>query len=126
MDSDDSDDSRLELLYDSRSLSRFELFSVMQSLGYHVQLDPSEEDTSSEMASAQIRIEGMHCNSCVSNICATVENLPGALDIKLTFEDKVATVIYNTRILSLDHIFDAIEKLGFKAAVANSPYETGA
>lgn len=125
MDNNDSDHSRMELLYDSRSLSRFELFSMMQSLGYLVQLDPSEKDSESKFGTVDIRIEGMHCNSCVSNICATVGDLPGAIDIKLTFEDKVATVIYDTGTLSLDHMINEIEKLGFKAAVANSPDQTG-
>jgi copper chaperone CopZ len=126
MDNDDSDDSRMELLYDSRSLTRFELFSAMQSLGYLVQLDPSEKDVGSEFSNVAIRIEGMHCNSCVSNICATVGDLPGAIDIKLTFEDKVATVVYDMGTLNLDQIINEIEKLGFKAAVANSSDQTGA
>jgi copper chaperone CopZ len=117
----DSDDNRIELLFDSRRFSRFELLLAMQSFGYPAQLDFTETEAESGIATVQMRIEGMHCNSCVSNICAAVEDLPGAVDIKLTFEDKVATVIYDSRILNIDHIVTEIEKLGFKVAIANAP-----
>ncbi|CAF4739502.1 unnamed protein product [Rotaria sp. Silwood1] len=123
MDIDDSDDSRIELKYDSRNLSRFELLSIMHSLGYSAQIDSNETSLKAGIVVVQIRIEGMHCNSCVSNICATIEDLPGTIDIKLTFEEKIATVTYDSRILSLAHIVTEIEKLGFKAAVSADHYE---
>ncbi|CAF3611184.1 unnamed protein product [Rotaria sp. Silwood1] len=123
MDIDDSDDSHIELKYDSRNLSRFELLSIMHSLGYSAQIDSNETSLKAGIVVVQIRIEGMHCNSCVSNICATIEDLPGTIDIKLTFEEKIATVTYDSRILSLAHIVTEIEKLGFKAAVSTDHYE---
>ena len=63
----------------------------------------------------------MHCNSCVSNICGAVLDLPGAIDIQLTFRDKLATIIYDPRILELDDIINEIEKLGFQVAISNDP-----
>ncbi|CAF3953068.1 unnamed protein product [Rotaria sp. Silwood2] len=123
MDIDDNDDSCIELKYDSRNLSRFELLSIMYSLGYSAQIDSNDTSLKSGIVVVQIRIEGMHCNSCVSNICATIGDLPGAIDIKLTFEEKIAVVTYDSRILSLAHIVTEIEKLGFKAAVSTDHYE---
>ncbi|CAF2637814.1 unnamed protein product [Rotaria sp. Silwood2] len=125
MDIDDNDDSCIELKYDSRNLSRFELLSIMYSLGYSAQIDSNDTSLKSGIVVVQIRIEGMHCNSCVSNICATIGDLPGAIDIKLTFEEKIAVVTYDSRILSLAHIVTEIEKLGFKAAVSTDHYEIG-
>ena len=121
----DSDDSRIELKYDSRKLSRFELLSIMYSLGYSAQIDPDEKNFKSALVVVQIRIDGMHCNSCVSNICATIQDLPGAIDIKLTFEEKIATITYDSRSLNLVHIVNEIEKLGFKAATAHGDHEIG-
>lgn len=125
LDDDDNDDSRIELKYDSRNLSRFELLSIMHSLGYSAQIDPSEKNLKSSVVVVQIRIDGMHCNSCVSNICATIEDLPGAIDIKLTFEEKIATITYDSRSLNLVHIVNEIEKLGFKTAIAHGHNEIG-
>lgn len=122
---DNDDDSRIELLYDSRSLTRFELLSIMHNLGYSVEIDPNRTDFKSSIVVVQMRIEGMHCNSCVSNICATVEDLPGAIDIKLTFEEKIATVTYDSQTLSLAHIVAEIGKLGFKVAMNSDQGETG-
>ncbi|CAF3480183.1 unnamed protein product, partial [Rotaria socialis] len=123
-DDDDNDDSRVELKYDSRKLSRFELLSMMHSLGYSAQIDQNESNFGSGMVVVHIRIEGMHCNSCVSNICTTIEDLPGTLDIKLTFQESIATVTYDSRNLSLTQIVTEIEKLGFKAAIITDQHET--
>lgn len=125
LDIDDNDDSRIELKYDSRNLSRFELLSIMHSLGYSAQIESDETNFASGIVIVQIRIEGMHCNSCVSNICTTIEDLPGALDIKLTFQESIATVTYDSRILNLTNIVSEIEKLGFKAVISTDQHRIG-
>jgi copper chaperone CopZ len=124
-DDDDDDESRMELLYDARGLTRFELFSAMQRHGYAVHTDPDDEDVQSGLVRVQIRIEGMHCNSCVSNVCATVGELPGIVDIKLTFEEKLAAIVYDARIVQLELILREINGLGFKGAVAVSSHNEG-
>lgn len=110
------DDNNLtEISYDTGQVDQFTLFSGIQRLGYSVQM------MNSESVQAQLRIEGMHCNSCVSNICDAVRDLPGALDIQLTFLDKLATITYDPCILQLDDIISEIEKHNFKVAVSNGP-----
>jgi copper chaperone CopZ len=110
------DDNNLtEILYDTEQVDQFTLFSGIQRLGYSVQM------LNSASVQAQLRIDGMHCNSCVSNICDAVRDLPGALDIQLTFLDKLATIIYDPSILQLDDIISEIEKNNFKVAVSNGP-----
>lgn len=125
MNVDTGDTSRVELLYDSRNLTRFELLSAMYNLGYSAEIDPNQTGSQSEAVVVQMRIEGMHCNSCVSNICAAIEDLPGAIDIKLKFEEKIATVIYDSHILSLAQIVTEIVKLGFKVAMADDQNRAG-
>jgi copper chaperone CopZ len=73
-----------------------------------------------ERAQVQMQIEGMHCNSCVSNICGIIEDLPGTFDIQLTFEEKIATIAYNSRVLKIADIITEIEKLGFKPVIINN------
>ena len=62
----------------------------------------------------------MHCNSCVSNICGAVEDLPGTFDIQLTYEGKVATIDYNPQVVQVADITKEIEELGFKAIVISN------
>ena len=112
----DKENSLAEISYDSNQLDRFTLLSSIQRLGHPVQM------FNSESVQAQLRIEGMHCNSCVVNICDAVRDLPGAIDIQLTFLDKLATVTYDPSILRLENIINEIEKLSFQVAVSSSPH----
>lgn len=114
------EDGHVKLTFDKRSLDRFTLLSAIQQLGYPVQLIDSNSKRKAEEARVEIRVEGMHCSSCVSNICGAVTDLPGAIDIHLTFDDKLATVTYDPRVLKIADIVKEIESLGFKTAIANS------
>lgn len=111
----DKENNLAELSYDSNQLDQFALLSSIQRLGHPVQM------FNSESVQAQLRIEGMHCNSCVANICDAVRDLPGAIDIELTFLDKLATVTYDPSILKLDDIISEIEKLSFQVAIYSAP-----
>jgi Cu+-exporting ATPase len=109
------DNNQAELFFNTNHLDQFTLLSAIQRLGYPVQM------ISPKTVQAELRIGGMHCNSCVSNICSTVLDLPGAIDIQLTFLDKLATVTYDPSILQLDDIITEIEKLSFQVAISNDP-----
>ncbi|CAF1246474.1 unnamed protein product [Adineta ricciae] len=112
------DNNRVELSYDTNVLDRYALLTAIQRLGHPVQ------SVNSESIQCQLRIEGMHCNSCVSNICGAVLDLPGALDIQLTFLDKLATIVYDPSILKLNDIIDEIEKLSFQVAISSTEQVT--
>lgn len=101
--------------YDKTVLDQYKLLSAIQELGY------SPELKECQLAETQLRIEGMHCNSCVSNICDAVMDLPGAIDIQLTFADKLATIIFDPSLLQFDQIVEEIEKLSFQVAVFSPP-----
>jgi Cu+-exporting ATPase len=107
------DNNLVEISFDTHELDQYSLLSAIQRLGHPVQL------VNSESVEAQLRIEGMHCNSCVSNICGAVLDLPGAIDIQLTFLDQLATITYDPSILHLDDIINEIEKLSFQVAISN-------
>jgi copper chaperone CopZ len=109
------DNNQVEIAFNTNELDQFTLLSAVQRLGHPVQL------VDSETVQAELRIEGMHCNSCVSNICGAILDLPGAIDIQLTFLDKLATITYDPCILQLDDIIAEIEKLSFQVAISNAP-----
>jgi len=103
------------ITFNKNLLDQYKILSSIEELGYSVELKDSES------VQAQLRIEGMHCNSCVSNICDTVMDLTGVIDIHLTFLDKLATIIYDPTIVELNEIIQEIEKLSFQVAISNAP-----
>lgn len=62
----------------------------------------------------------MHCNSCVMNITQTVEDLPGIRDIKVSFEDQSANILYDPNIINLSIVIKEIEDLGFQVAITSN------
>ena len=102
--------------YDRTRIDENQLITRLKNLGYTIELK------SNQIVRTQLRIEGMHCNSCVSNICDAVSDLFGAIDIQLTFLDKLATITYDASVLHLNDIIDEIEKLSFQVAISTHPY----
>jgi Cu+-exporting ATPase len=109
------ENSEILVTYNKNLLDEYKLLSSIEELGYSVELKDNE------LVQAQLRIEGMHCNSCVSNICDTVMDLTGVVDVQLTFLDKLATITYDPNIVDLDEIILEIEKLSFQVAISNAP-----
>lgn len=103
-----------ELSFDKRHLDKSALLTAIQRLGYSVKFVEANE------TQIELRIEGMHCNSCVNNIRDAVLDLPGAINIQLTFLEKVATITYDLQLLQSAKIIKEIENLGFQVIVENS------
>uniref|UniRef100_H2Z7G3 P-type Cu(+) transporter n=1 Tax=Ciona savignyi TaxID=51511 RepID=H2Z7G3_CIOSA len=66
---------------------------------------------------AKISIEGMTCNSCVQTIEHQIGSYTGVESINVSLDNKEATVDYNPELITLDSIKDAIEDMGFDAAI---------
>jgi Cu+-exporting ATPase len=107
--------NELIISFNRNILDQYKLVSLIEEMGYSVEL------IDCEIVQTQLRIEGMHCNSCVVNICDSILDLPGAIDIQLTFLNKLATIIYDPTILHLDNIITEIEKLSFQVAISSAP-----
>ena len=70
----------------------------------------------------QLRIRGMHCESCARNICGTLEDLQGVINTDLTLEGGVATVNYNDNVVKLDQIIAEIKTAGsFDVTIEKQP-----
>ncbi|KFM02290.1 Copper-transporting ATPase 2, partial [Aptenodytes forsteri] len=73
-------------------------------------------------ATVAVRIEGMHCKSCVRNIEGNISDLPGIQSIKVSLEHKRAVVQYNPNLITLSALQQAIESLppgNFKVCLLN-------
>ncbi|KFV11619.1 Copper-transporting ATPase 2, partial [Tauraco erythrolophus] len=63
------------------------------------------------IATVAVRIEGMHCKSCVRNIEGNISDLPGIQSVKVSLEHKHAVVQYSPDLITLSALQQAIESL---------------
>lgn len=90
------------------------------------ELNPTQKEESQEQFSnCVISIEGMTCMSCVNSITESLSAKNGVEKIFVSLETHQGSVVYDPRLLSPQEIADAIEDMGFGAAVKeinNVPY----
>lgn len=65
----------------------------------------------SHLATLPLRIDGMHCKSCVLNIEGNIGQLPGVQNIRVSLEDKTAQVQYDPSCITPSFLQTAIEAL---------------
>ena len=106
-----NDSSHVIISYDKNQTDPYRVYQKIQSIGYKV--NPKLENISR----AYLRVQGMHCNSCVMNITQTVEDLPGIHHIKVSFDDQSANILYDSNIIPLSTIIDEIQQLDFQVAI---------
>ncbi|XP_041050826.1 copper-transporting ATPase 1-like isoform X1 [Carcharodon carcharias] len=83
-------------------------------------LDPQE--VTNRQTNLILRIDGMHCGSCVTNIESNVLELPAVHNIKVSLESKSATIQYNPAMITPNALKQAIEALppgNFKVSLPN-------
>ena len=106
-----NDTNHVRISYDKNQIEPHSIYDKLQSMSYKV--NPNLDNISHGF----LRIQGMHCNSCVMNITQTVEDLPGVHRIKVSFDDQSANIYYDSNVILLSTIIDEIVKLGFQVAI---------
>ena len=112
-----NDSSHAQLTYEKNQTDPYTVYQKIQSIGYKVY--PKLENISRVC----LRVQGMHCNSCVMNITGTVEDLPGIHHVKVSFDDQSANILFDAKIIQLPIIIKEIENLDFQVAMAASDDE---
>ena len=73
-----------------------------------------------------ISVEGMVCQSCVSNIQTNISEMDGVEAVVVSLTNKNATITYDSRIIGSDReLCAAIEELGFEATCEATEGEQG-
>lgn len=62
-----------------------------------------------------IPIEGMSCVSCVANVRKTLSNMDGVTEVKVSLQDKKATITFVPEKATIEQLRKAINQLGYKA-----------
>lgn len=65
----------------------------------------------SHVVTLQLRVDGMHCKSCVLNIEENIGQLPGVQNIQVSLENRIAQVQYDPSRITANALQRAIEAL---------------
>ncbi|XP_042349242.1 copper-transporting ATPase 1 [Plectropomus leopardus] len=76
------------------------------------------------LCSVSLGVEGMTCGSCVQSIEQRIGSLPGVIHIKVSLEQKNATVIFDQSQQSPESLSEAIEDMGFESSLSDSSAAT--
>lgn len=82
------------------------------------QQNPSGNDASQLVKDEKkviIPIEGMSCMSCVATVKKTLSSIDGVQEVKVSLQDKNATVKFDPTKVKPLQLQEAINKLGYKA-----------
>ncbi|XP_048400098.1 copper-transporting ATPase 1 isoform X2 [Stegostoma tigrinum] len=87
---------------------------------------PDPWEVNNRFTNLILRIDGMHCNSCVTNIESNLSELPAVHNIKVSLESKSATIQYNSAMITPNALKQAIEALppgNFKVSLPNECHD---
>uniref|UniRef100_A0A8C6YDE0 P-type Cu(+) transporter n=1 Tax=Naja naja TaxID=35670 RepID=A0A8C6YDE0_NAJNA len=77
-------------------------------------------DPSSGARSIVVHVEGMTCSSCVQTIEQRIGKLNGIHVIKVSLDEKSATIVYNPKEQIPESLQEAIEDMGFGAVLGDT------
>uniref|UniRef100_A0AAQ5ZQY8 Copper-transporting ATPase 2 n=1 Tax=Amphiprion ocellaris TaxID=80972 RepID=A0AAQ5ZQY8_AMPOC len=98
-------DSLAQVDYDSSAITTKQMVLELQTLDYSVE------------SAVQIRVEGMHCQSCVKTIEEQMMELPGVSYVQVSLKGNSAVVMFQPLLVSQEELREKIEDLGFEAAL---------
>ena len=65
------------------------------------------------MAEKEIKVGGMHCNSCVNAVQLSLTDVNGIIDAKADLKSGITKITLDTNLVSEDDIKEAVEEAGF-------------
>ena len=71
----------------------------------------------------KLNIKNMHCTSCESIISNSVKEIKGVNEIKISYRDETAEIVFEPGKTSINNIINTINELGYSASVKNENNE---
>ena len=81
---------------------------------------PEDEEKGENSESAQIVVSGMRCLNCAEKIESAFSEFEGVDSFAIDFKTKLASVIFNSGVTTLEKINSVITDLGFGGTTAES------
>jgi copper chaperone len=78
---------------------------------------PAADSASSTHTAAKPRefhIDGMSCEGCVANVTTALKEIPGVESVKVSLDEKKATVVAEESKVPVDTILAAVRKAGYE------------
>ena len=72
-----------------------------------------------------LKLRGMSCASCASNVEEAIRSVPGVSECTVNFGAEQATVKYDSQKVSIEKIQDAVDAAGYSATPLQDEMETG-
>jgi copper chaperone CopZ len=72
------------------------------------------------MKSADLKIEGMHCEGCAQTIKALIGAEPGVRVAEVSFKDGQARILYDTQTVNEEQLIKVIERGGYRVPTCKS------
>jgi mercuric ion transport protein len=76
--------------------------------------------TNTSIAHTVLSIQGMDCTACAALIEKNLTRIQGVRSAKVSFERKVASINYDTRVIAPEKFVKAIENAGYKVTLVQS------
>ncbi|KAK4516071.1 dolichyl-diphosphooligosaccharide--protein glycosyltransferase subunit 1 [Mucor velutinosus] len=83
----------------------------------HTKVDMNEADKPPTSVTAQLRIGGMTCASCVNSIERGLSSEQGIIAVQVSLLAESATITYSPSMISTDDIIQHVEDMGFEASL---------
>ncbi|KAE8738139.1 hypothetical protein FOCC_FOCC016381 [Frankliniella occidentalis] len=91
--------------------------------GHDDQEDAVDGPSGAREATVDVHVEGMTCQSCVRNIEGHVGKQPGVLHIKVSLEQKSASITYDPNVTTAEELRSTIDDMGFDATLEDNSIE---
>ena len=77
------------------------------------------------MQTEQIKVSGMTCGGCTSNVTKALQTVKGVNNVNVSLADNIATVQYDEQLTSVEHLKSAIKQAGYGVDVSNTQQPSG-
>ena len=77
------------------------------------------------MQTEQIKVTGMTCGGCTSNVTKALQTVKGVNNVNLSLADNIVTVQYDENLTTVDHLKSAIKEAGYGVDVSNTQQPSG-
>ncbi|TMW46220.1 hypothetical protein DOY81_008694, partial [Sarcophaga bullata] len=110
--------------YDSTITDPSKIAFEIDDMGFECSYDEIPETNVQGYQKCLVRVIGMTCQSCVKNIEGNIGAKEGIKNIKVSLEDKQATVEFDASRLTAEEVAEMIDDMGFDASLLNGPSST--
>ncbi|KAG8194102.1 hypothetical protein JTE90_003043 [Oedothorax gibbosus] len=101
------ENSSAEIEYKSDIISDVQLRDRIYEMGFEVSIDkPNIQRTS-------VKVKGMTCDTCVRKIESNVLAYPAVKSIRVSLENRIAKIVYDSNQKKIEELCDIISHLGF-------------